>query len=324
MNLCRTLCGSLLVLAALRVSPARAELVDRVVAIVNNEVITLSELEARSAQELANVAADGDPTRRIEQRREVLSKTLDAMIGEQLLNREVKALGLDVTESELEQSIDNVKKTQGMSQEQLQRELERSGFTMESYRTYLRQHLQKMKLVNMKVRSKVKVSDQDLKAAYDKEIAGDDRDFEIHARHALISLSPQASREQVEEAQQKAQAIAELARRPGADFAAIAKARSEGPTAQTGGDLGFFRRGVMQAEFERAAFALKPNQVSDPVRTRFGWHVIKVEERRAIAPPSFDEIKEQLREKLLQSQMEQYTDLYLKELRNSAAVEVKL
>jgi peptidyl-prolyl cis-trans isomerase SurA len=140
----------------------------------------------------------------------------------------------------------------------------------------------------------------------------------------LVQLSPQATPEQVEAARQKALALAAEARRPGVDFAALAKEKSEGPSKADGGDLGFFRRGVMEASFDKAAFSTPQGGVSDPVRSKFGWHVVYVEERRALAVPTFDEVKEKLREKMQQAQLEKYTEQYVQELRAAALVEVKL
>ncbi len=80
----------------------------------------------------------------------------------------------------------------------------------------------------------------------------------------------------------------------------------------------------MVAEFEKAAFTLPVGGVSEPVRTKFGWHVLKVEERRAVPPKPFEEMKDQLKDRLLRGQLEKYTDQYMKELRQGAAVDVKL
>ena len=132
------------------------------------------------------------------------------------------------------------------------------------------------------------ITEDKVRARYDADIAGKEGEAELHARHILVANEADAVK-----------VIAEL--KKGGDFAALAKARSSDPGAGQGGDLGFFKRADMVPEFAEAAFALKPGQVSDkPVKTQFGWHVIKVEERRSAPPPTFEQAQEDLRQKMIQ------------------------
>jgi peptidyl-prolyl cis-trans isomerase SurA len=303
---------------------AQAELVDRVAAVVNTDIVALSEVEQRAAPELAKVAQERDPKVRGKLRAEVMGRALDVLIGEKLLEQQMRELSIDVSDQEVDAGIEDVKKRYNFTTEQLADVLRNEGHTLSSYREFTRKHLGKMKLVNLKVRSKVKVSDEDLQAEYGRYSKMESDDPEIHARHILVQLAPKASEAEVEKARQKAQQLAEEARKPGVDFTELAKKKSEGPSAADGGDLGFFRRGVMVPEFEKVAFALKDGQVSNPVRTKFGWHVIKVEARRAPEVKPFEEIKDQLRERLLTNQMEKYTEQYVRELRDQAVVDVKI
>ncbi|MGJ4901806.1 peptidylprolyl isomerase [Bradyrhizobium sp. HKCCYLRH2060] len=111
-----------------------------------------------------------------------------------------------------------------------------------------------------------------------KQIGGEQ---EVHARHILV------------ETEDEAKAVkAELAK--GADFAELAKKKSKDPGASDGGDLGFFTKEQMVPEFANVAFSLEPGKISDPVKTQFGWHVIKVEEKRSRKPPEFDQVKGQI------------------------------
>jgi peptidyl-prolyl cis-trans isomerase C len=133
------------------------------------------------------------------------------------------------------------------------------------------------------------VGEPEIRARYDKEIAGKPGEEEVHARHILVASEADALK-----------VIADL--KKGADFATLAKARSTDPGgASSGGDLGFFKKGDMLPAFSDAAFAMKPGQISDkPVKTQYGWHVIKVEERRAAPPPSYEEAHDQLRQEIIQ------------------------
>ena len=132
------------------------------------------------------------------------------------------------------------------------------------------------------------ITDAALKARYDRDFAGKPGETEVHARHILVT----------NEADAKA-AIAEL--KAGGNFAVIAKTRSTDPGSADGGDLGFFKQGDMVPEFAAVAFALKPGEYSQtPVKSQFGWHVIKVEERRQAPPASFEEQHDQIRQAVIQ------------------------
>lgn len=304
--------------------PARAELVDRVAAVVNKDIITLSEVEGRAAPELQKARGEQDAKRRGALRDEALKNALAALIGERLLELQVKELAIDVSDNEIDLSLEDVKKQNNIDSEQFERLLAGEGYSLSSYRQFMKKHLARLKLINLKVRQKVKVSDEDLKAEYARHSRIEAAEYELKARHILVQLPPKATEAQIDAARVKATALAAEARKPGTDFAALARAKSEGSSAAEGGDLGAFRRGLMVPEFERAAFALPEGGVSDPVRTRFGWHVIKVEERKQLAAKPFEDLKDQLREKLLRDQLDRYTQQYIQELRAQAVVEEKL
>ena len=133
------------------------------------------------------------------------------------------------------------------------------------------------------------VTDAALRAKYDADYANKPGEVEVHARHILV------------DSEDKAKAIiAQLNK--GADFAALAKENSKDPAAQNGGDLGFFKKADMVPEFADAAFALKPGQFTQtPVKTQFGWHVIKVDEVRTAAAPSFDQVRDEIRQQIIQA-----------------------
>ncbi len=128
-----------------------------------------------------------------------------------------------------------------------------------------------------------------IKARYDKEYAGKPGDEEVRAAHILVPDEDKAK-----------DIIAQLDK--GADFAALAKANSKDPSAaQNNGELGWFKKGDMLPEFSDAAFALQPGKITEhPVHTRFGWHVIKLEERRTAPPPSLDDVRDDIRQQIIQ------------------------
>jgi peptidyl-prolyl cis-trans isomerase C len=143
--------------------------------------------------------------------------------------------------------------------------------------------------------AKQQVSDADLKQAYDQEVVSDS--VELHARHILLAQESDAK-----------DVIARLGK--GEDFAALASARSTDPSVrQNHGDLGWFKPGMMVKEFSTAALALKDGETSQtPVHSSFGWHVIRREGSRKVAPPAFDQVKDTLRNKIIENRLKQHIE----------------
>lgn len=152
---------------------------------------------------------------------------------------------------------------------------------------------------------KAELTDAKLKARYEELIKAQPPQEEVHARHILLAS----------EADAKA-ALEDV--KKGTDFAEVSKKRSVGPTAATGGDLGFFTKDKMVPEFAEAAFALQPGQVSEkPVQSQFGWHVIKVEARRMAPAPRFEDVRGQVYEIMSSEVIEKA----VADLRKSAKIE---
>jgi peptidyl-prolyl cis-trans isomerase SurA len=299
--------------------------VDRVAAVVDDTPILLSEVQERVQPEMMRRGPETeDPAEIARRRQEMMRAGLDVLINEKLLEEQLKGANIDIGDDQLQAAIDDVKRENHIPDDAAFAEaLKREGYTLATYKQKLRRDLEKMKLLNLKVHNQAKVTDNDVKEAYNQTYVNQEGEIEVHARHILVSLPRDANAEAVAKAQQRAGEIAQRAK-AGGDFAALAKQLSDGPSASQGGDLGYFRRGVMVPEFERVAFDLPVGGVSDPVRTQFGFHIIKVEDRRKAQPPPFDTVKEQLRQKLTREQIDRLTADYLAGLRKDATVEIKI
>jgi peptidyl-prolyl cis-trans isomerase C len=154
------------------------------------------------------------------------------------------------------------------------------------------------------VEGKAATTDEAMKKVYDEAAKQIEGEQEVHARHILV------------ETEDEAKAVeAEL--KKGADFAELAKKKSKDPGAADGGDLGFFTKDQMVPEFSTVAFALEPGKISDPVKSQFGWHVIKVEEKRNRKAPDFDQVKAQIETYVTRKAQAEY----VAKLRESAKVE---
>lgn len=186
---------------------------------------------------------------------------------------------------------------------------ERDGVAdSESFKRKLRwRRLQALRDAYVEKEIDSRIAEADVKQYYDSLIQQMPPQEEVHARHILVKTEDEARA-----------LIGKLD--DGADFAELAKQNSTGPTAPNGGDLGYFAKGRMVPEFEQAAFAMKPGEVSKaPVKSQFGWHVIKIEDRRMAPPPPFDEVKARVRQRV---QTDRFREA-VKALRDQSKIEVK-
>jgi peptidyl-prolyl cis-trans isomerase SurA len=294
---------------------------NRVAATVNGEVVTQQELEQRSGEEWrrANLSPPGP-----ERDRAValaLRRAFDQVVAEKLFHSQAVALQLEVTDEQIAAAIDDIKKRNKADDKQLDQMLAEQNLTRAAFREQIRGQLESYNVLSAKVRSKVKLSDDDVKNYYQQhpgEFAGEE---ELRVRHILVPLPENAPAGEVSRAQ--AQGEKALQRVAGGEpFGEVAKAISKGPGAAEGGDLGWLRRGTMQRSLEEVVFALKDGQVSRLVRAGPGLHLFKVEERRLGGGRGFDQVKEEIRDRLSMEQTQAYREQYLGELKRDAVIDI--
>ncbi len=172
------------------------------------------------------------------------------------------------------------------------------------------------------VSDKAKVTDKEVKEYYDKHKSEFMQPEQVRARHILVKVPANATKKQWEEAKKKALEIrAKLVK--GESFAKLAQKYSDDPGSKArGGDLGYFRKGQMVPEFEKAAFALKKGEISQPVKTTFGYHIIKLEDKKPAKQRSFNEVKQEIRQKLLRKKQMELRNKIVDKLRKKYPVTV--
>jgi peptidyl-prolyl cis-trans isomerase C len=252
--------------------------------------------------------------------KEVLRQILDNLIDRELLLQQAKSLKMAVPPQQVDAQMQQLVQ-RFPSQEAFEQALTAQNLTVDTLKKDVEGQLLRQQLVKKEILDKVNVSARDVQNYYDKNKPKYVEAEQVHARHILIKVPQEVS--PADDAKQKGKADDALNRaKKGEDFAALAKEFSDDGSKENGGDLGFFPRGRMVAEFEEAAFALQPGQTSEIVRTQFGYHIIKVEERKAGRALPFDEAKEQVKEDLTREQTYERYQQYMAGLRNKAKVEV--
>jgi peptidyl-prolyl cis-trans isomerase SurA len=302
----KIICGSLVGFALVGAVAGRAEVINRVVATVDGEPITLHELRAfrQQARQLATLLPQEGIANMSEH------DLLEALIMHKLVGKEVEAQGLKARESDIDSYIERIKAQNNLSDEQLQAALADQGLTMESYRKQIAEEIGRALLINREIGARVNVTPQDI-ARYYKEHADEfTHPEQVRVRHIFLPLSPTAS---ADEEKRVMAVIEDIHRRAlaGEDFAVLADTYSQGPGAGQGGDLGYFKKGQMAPEIENVAFSLRPGEVSRPFRTDAGVHLLKVEEHSAagtkdLTPEVSEEIKRKLYNEALRRRYERW------------------
>lgn len=188
---------------------------------------------------------------------------------------------------------------------------------------YTRRDLIISNFIENTIASKVVVSEEDARKFYDQNPDKFSRGESVRASHILIGADAKSSEEDRKKAREKAEKLRkELA--TGADFAALAKANSTCPSSQQGGDLGFFGKGQMVAPFEKSAFGLKPGEVSDVVETTFGYHIIKLTEKKGAETVAFKDVRPRIEEFLKGQKVNAAIGEYLGEARKTAKIDILL
>jgi peptidyl-prolyl cis-trans isomerase SurA len=256
-------------------------------------------------------------------RARALRTAFEGVLAERLVENEVKALGIEVTEAQIDGAIDDVKKRNNLSDDMLKQALASEGLTLQGYRDRLRKDFENHLLIAAKVQNRVKVTDDDVKGYYQSHLAEFSGEEQVKLR--LILLQVPAGAPPADDARVKATGETLLARlAAGEDFADLARQVSQGPGASSGGDLGWVKKGTMPIDLERVAFALVAGQNSGLVRAKTGWIILKADDRRTAKAPPIDDVKERIREKIGNQQAEVYRKQYIDELKREAIIEPKI
>ena len=309
-----------LLLICIVAGAARAEVKDRIAAVVNGQAITLSDLEERLSPELARVPPGPAG---MGQRQKILKTALGQMIDERLVESEATALGIDITDDEVTHLIEALAKQNNLDMTQFRAALAQQNIAVESIREQLKRQQLTLRLLQYKVKPR-KVTDEEVQAAYANQ--NKDGELEVRARDIFIAAPDGVEGEALAKAKAKATA-AHTRALAGESFAKIARDFSEGPSAAEGGDLGYFGRGQMLQAIEEAAFVLQPGQVSSLIRTtgeHGGFHIVMVEDRRKLAPKPLASVQEEIRGRLANESIMKEREHYLQQLRKTAQVDEKL
>lgn len=302
---------------------AQKQLIDRVVAIVNDEAITQSELDGylRPLYEEFKHQYDGPELAR--QLNEARLKLLNQMIEDRLVFQEAKARQIPVTEGEIEDRIEEFKK-RFASQDEFEKALTTEGFTLAKLRERYEREIAIRRLHDLEIRSRVVVSPLEVEEYYKTNPSEFAEEEQVRVRSITIRKNPEAAEKggADEAAKAKAESLEKQIWK-GESFEKVARESSEDSYASQGGVVGWMKRGETLPEIEEAVFGLAPGGISPVLESSMGYHLFKVEEKRAKRIPPLDEVREKIRDLLFRREAQKRFAQWMEELKRRAYISVR-
>ncbi|SNB55412.1 peptidyl-prolyl cis-trans isomerase SurA [Arboricoccus pini] len=291
---------------------AQATTVQRIIAVVNSEIITEQELRARI---LLAIVISGLPDT-TDTRQRIAPQVLRALIDERLEIQESKRLKLDADETDVDKAFDNIAQRNNMTRDQLTQFLGSRGVAAGLVRDQLRAQIDWIRVVQREVRPKVVVTEDQISLAMR---APNTANEEVRLSEILLPVyEPGQLKAVMEDARQLTQEV-----RNGANFNSVARQFSAAQSKDNGGDLGWVPVSSVLPDLQPIIGRLQPGQVSDPVETPVGIHIFYVSERRAAGAQAGQNDRNAVRQQLSQSQLERLAERYLRDLRRNAFIDIR-
>jgi peptidyl-prolyl cis-trans isomerase C len=288
------------------------------VAVVNGVTISKDTYD-RELNFFVRRAAPGGQQIPDVQMAQMKSEVLESLIDRELLFQESKKKGIQVKSDAVSDQLQKIQQRYP-NKEEFKKLLSNMGLTESDVQAQIERGMAIQELIDKEITEKIKVSDEETKAFYDKNPQLFQQPEQIKASHILIKVQADAPADQKAEARKKIEDVQQKVKK-GEDFATLAKTYSEGPSGPKGGDLGYFRRGQMVKPFEEAAFSLKPDETSEIVETQFGYHLIKVNDKKPAKNMTYAEVKDRLNEHLKKQKTDSEANAYIETLRKDAKIE---
>ncbi len=296
-----------------------AILLDRVVAQVNKEVITWSELYQMMEKDATDEMNSLDEEERMKIFKEGEEAFLERLIDIRLQVQEAKRLGIEATTEDVEEAIENIKKKYSLTDEALKASLDQEGLTLEEYKERLSEQIMISKLINQHVRSKVVVSDEEV----NDYIKKNEKEFFLEEsyklRQILFKMPKNEDMKQVVE--EKASHIIEKLKE-GEDFSHLAEEYSEDSSGKLGGDLGYIQKKFMAKEFLNTLSDMEVGDFSMPFWTKQGLHIIKLEDKKSAQTE--ETVKKEIKNKLSEAKFLKRYESWIKDLRDGAHIVIRL
>jgi len=300
-----------------------AETIDRVVAIVNNDIITLTELIDAENLFLTDttsvISFDASKTNPDWVRREIL----DRLIDNKLIAQEVRKRRIIVPKRDIDATIANILRENSISKEELIERLKTEGLSFKNYYEQIKQEMEKRRLVNYEIKGKITLNEDELIEYYTENKDSFKEVKEVRVQHILLNFPKTSDKTKIKEVYESASVIM-IRINNGEDFGKLAKIYSQGTSANLGGDMGWFKRGEITRFLEKVVFNLNVGDVSEIIKSRLGFHIIKLMDRKEGRVKPFEEVRDEIKKTLYEKKVDKGYKKWLKDLRKMSFIKIKL
>lgn len=306
----------------------RRAMVDKIAAVVGTDIILLSEVNLRAQpqlQELEKASAGGGSAMMVERRRsEIIRQALKEIIDDYLVRQQATEMKVEVTTEEVEAAIANMARENGIDLETFEQVIVSRGQNMMNYRAEMRRNLLKYKVLNLRVRGRVNITEEEARQYYNGQVRDVRATGTFEGAHILVRVPPDARALEVSQLRKRAEEIkARLA--AGEEFAGLAAELSEDDvTSKKGGSFGVLSSGQLNPALDRAFLDLEPGETAGPVRTKEGFHILRLIGREDLGVQPFSEVKNRIINQLMQEAMVRQQEIWLKELRLLTFIDTRI
>lgn len=312
----------MLVFTASATATAASEVIDRIVAVVNEDIILLSELRERMAPYVQRIRQQGFD---LEKERQMIFKvreeTLNRLVDEKLTDQEIKRNDIQVDETTIDNTIERIKTTNSFTDEDLRRFLEQDQMTMEQYREKIREQVLRSRLVNYQVRSKIVITDAEIRDYYDSHPELYGGEVRYHLRNILMQVPEFSTDAEKAAVQEKMNQLSERIQ-AGEAFADLARQYSQGPAAADGGDIGEFGEKALSPQIRAALDGLDPGDTTEVLDTDQGFQLFYLEAINRTEGKPLASVKDEIHQKLFTEVVDKEFLSWLENLRSGSHIKI--
>lgn len=309
-----------IILLFLTGNPLRAELCNKIVAIVNNDIITLYELNKRIKEmtgrnPLLIKKYDKDSYKKL------CYKVLNILIDNKIAEKKAKELGIKVSDSDIDEEIKRIEQAQGLNHKQFLKMIRKNGMTYKEYRDQIKKSIERMQLVEFEVKSRIIISDKKIKQYYEAHKNEFRTGEKIRLASIVLKLNNPNSFYEMQSLMRRSQVIMSRLK-AGQDFSELAEQFSEGPGSNNGGDLGYFEPKELDPQLRKVVEKMRVGDISGPIMRPFGIQIIKLLDRKKAGIKPLKEVRDYIRRILYNKEIDKRYSSWINGLKQKAYIKI--